>query len=142
MMIDRHHAAMCATSAAWLEDIVALDDARRWVADGATSMSAWLAGRYGMARGTAREGGRVAEDVGVEEDVRDREGARLADALVGLVTSGSGGNNHSTVVVHTDVSVLARGSVVAETGPGAALADDTVRRLACDAVVEWTVEAA
>ena len=45
---------ICAASVEWLEDIVAFDEAGEWVGDGATSMSAWLAGQYGMARGTAR----------------------------------------------------------------------------------------
>jgi len=40
MRIDRHHAAICASSAAWLDDIVQFDEQRRWVEDGATSMSA------------------------------------------------------------------------------------------------------
>src|SRR5436189_6278966 len=63
MMIDRHHAAICASSAGLLDDIVEFEEQRRWVGDGATSMSAWLAGRYGMARGTAREWVRVAHTV-------------------------------------------------------------------------------
>jgi hypothetical protein len=61
--IDRHHALISAASAEWLDDIVAFDEAKDWVADGATSMSAWMAGQYGMARGTAREWVRVAHAV-------------------------------------------------------------------------------
>src|SRR5205823_1545720 len=49
------------------------------------------------------------------------------------------------IVVHTDVEVLAGASHdetpgMAETDSGVRLADDTVRRLACDATVEWVVE--
>src|SRR5439155_22798831 len=61
--IDRHHAAICRASAEWLEDIASFDESDEWVADGATSMSAWLAGRYGMARGTACERVRVGHAV-------------------------------------------------------------------------------
>src|SRR5437660_12926204 len=61
--IDQRHAAICSASAQWLEDIAAFDEVKEWAADGATSMSAWLAGRYGMARGTAREWVRVAHAV-------------------------------------------------------------------------------
>src|SRR5438270_13524728 len=61
--IDRHHEAICSASAKWLDDIATFDEAREWVDDGATSMSAWLAGRYGMARGTAREWVRIAHAV-------------------------------------------------------------------------------
>ena len=85
---------------------------------------------------------RAAEDVAVEEGVRDSEGARLADALVGLVISGmDGAAQPAVVVVHADVSVLGGGGGGSETEAGIALADDTVRRLACDATVEWVVEA-
>jgi Domain of unknown function (DUF222) len=84
---------------------------------------------------------RASEHVSVEDDARDREGARLADALVGLVTSGSNESGQPVVVVHTDVSILGTADGCAETELGVALAPDTVRRLACDAVVEWVVEA-
>src|SRR5437660_9936148 len=58
--LDRHHAALCSASAALIEEIAAVDERRLWVRDGATSMTAWLAARYGMARSTAREWVRVA----------------------------------------------------------------------------------
>src|SRR5205809_3584320 len=70
MLIDEHHAAIAAASAAWLDEIGTFDESRGWVADGATSMSAWLAGRYGMARGTAREWVRVAHAVQVLPAIR------------------------------------------------------------------------
>jgi hypothetical protein len=246
--IEWCHAVMSAELARFLDEIVAFDESGMWQTDGATSMSAWLAGRFGMARGTARELVRVArtipnlpeirsalsraelsfdqlkpltrfvlpeedevwarrarsmspaelwaelrrrqrrtrdeaktdaklgylwmgwdedrrtlhlegelpaeqgavfeaaleraaEDVTVEDDVRDREGARLADALVGVVTSGSDGAAQSVVVVHTDVAVLSGEGGVTEAESGITLAAETARRLTCDAVVEWVVQA-
>jgi len=246
--IEARHAALAAEFAEWLDEVVWFDESGEWMADGATSMSAWLAGRFGMARGTARETVRVAralrelpairtafgrgelsfdqlkpltrlaseeedelwarnappmspaelwaevhrrqrvarvdaetdsklrylwmgwdddhrmlrlegelpaeqgaaveaalehasEDVTVEDDVRDREGARLADALVGLVTSGSGGATQPIVVVHADAAAVSGGAgSLAETESGVSLATETVQRLACDAVVECVVE--
>src|SRR5439155_22588129 len=44
----------------------------------------------------------ASEDVTVDDDVPDPEGARLADALVGRVTSGSNGSAQPIVVVHAD----------------------------------------
>src|SRR5947208_11573009 len=58
--IERRHRIIAAELGAWMDDIVAFDTVRGWTADGATSMSAWLAGRFGMARGAARELVRVA----------------------------------------------------------------------------------
>jgi len=89
---------------------------------------------------------RPAEDVEVEEGVRDPQGARWADALVELACSGSGGAAGPCVVVHTDVAVLAaepEGGTppLAETEFGVRLANETVRRLACEATVDWVLEA-
>ncbi|HEX2065166.1 MAG TPA: DUF222 domain-containing protein [Acidimicrobiales bacterium] len=58
--LDRAFSAMTAASAAALRAIVAMDEQRRWRRDGATSMTSWLAARYGLAWGTAREWVRVA----------------------------------------------------------------------------------
>ena len=58
--MDRGVAVMAAASAETLRAVAAYDEPRLWEADGATSMSAWLAARYGLARGTAREWVRVA----------------------------------------------------------------------------------
>jgi Domain of unknown function (DUF222)/HNH endonuclease len=249
--IEVRYAALAAEFAAWLDEVVAFDESGEWQAEGATSMSTWLAGRFGMARGTARELVRVrralrglpaihdgfsrgelsldqlkpltrfvnpeededwarraqamspaelrgevrrrqrvareeaetlanlrylwmgwdedrrmlhlegelpaehgaaveaaieraAQDIVLEEgpDIRDPEGARLADALVGLVTSGSGGSAQPVVVVHADVATVSGAeSSLAETESGVSLATETVQRLACDAVVECVVEA-
>jgi uncharacterized protein DUF222/HNH endonuclease len=244
---------MSSASAAMLEEIAVFDEKQQWQRDGATSMTAWLAARYGMARATTRELVRVAkalrrlptilnayaagqlsfdqlkpltrfatgdddgrwakkardmspaqlwaearrreersrqqaledsklrylwmgwdedrrflhlegmfsaeqgavveqalerscEDVVAEEGVRDPEGARLADALVELAASSRDGSGGPCVVVHTDVSILAdapKGKLpgLSETESGIRLADETVRRLACDATIDWVVEA-
>src|SRR5207245_8494167 len=58
--LDSDYAAVCSASAGMLERIAAIDQAELWIDDGATSMTAWLAARYGMAHGTAREWVRVA----------------------------------------------------------------------------------
>src|SRR2546423_688769 len=58
--LDRRFAALSCASAGLLEEIAAFDERRLWIGDGATSMTAWLAARYGMARSTAREWVRVA----------------------------------------------------------------------------------
>src|SRR5437588_490766 len=73
-LIERRYRVVASASAEWLDDIMAFDESREWVADGATSMSAWLAGRFGMARGTAREWVRVAHAV------RDLPAIRAAHA--------------------------------------------------------------
>jgi len=249
--IEARYAALSAEFASFLDDIVEFDASGEWQHDGATSMSAWLAGRFGMARSTAREMVRVAralqelpaiksaasrgelsfdqlkaltrfvkpeddeiwavrgsklspcelwsevrrrqrrerqeaeidgklrylwkswdedrrmlhieadipgeqgvavdqaleraaQDIVLEEgpDILDPEGARLADALVELVSSGSKGAAKPIVVVHADAGVLAgtHGSL-AETDSGVSLSHETVRRMSCDAVVEWLVVA-
>jgi Domain of unknown function (DUF222)/HNH endonuclease len=58
--LDQVTAAMAAASAQALRAVASYDEAKAWKKDGATSMSSWLAGRYGLAWGTAREWVRVA----------------------------------------------------------------------------------
>ena len=58
--LDRAAAVMVAASAEALRVVAAFDRGGLWRRDGATSMSSWLAGRYGLAWGTAREWVRVA----------------------------------------------------------------------------------
>src|SRR2546430_1632459 len=77
-------------------------------------------------------------------NVRAPRGAWLADALVGFL-SASNGSATPCLVVHADISVLETVSepnvaALAETESGVTLADETVRRLACDAAVELVVE--
>ena len=93
-----------------------------------------------------------AEQVEVEADVFDRKAARLADALTELVTSAGGEAKPATLVIHADAGIvlgdgpeLAAAAALstpalAETESGVQLPDEAVRRLACDASVEWIAE--
>jgi hypothetical protein len=58
--IDRTTAAIAAASAECLQAVAEADERRLWERDGTTSMSSWLAARYQLAWGTAREWVRVA----------------------------------------------------------------------------------
>lgn len=58
--IDRATAEMAAASAEALRAVAEYDEGRLWQRDGATSMTSWLAARYGLGWGTAREWVRVA----------------------------------------------------------------------------------
>jgi len=58
--MDRATAVIAAASADLLQMINLFDEGKLWERDGATSMTGWLAARYGFARGTAREWVRVA----------------------------------------------------------------------------------
>ena len=81
----------------------------------------------------------AAQQVTVEDDVDDRKGARLADALVGLVTASGSRAQPPTMVIHADAEVLAGGNDgerhLAETSTGIQLPHEAVRRIACDAKV-------
>src|SRR5919197_453059 len=57
--LDHAVRAMSAESAEVLRGVASLDDPNVWERDGATSMTSWLAARYGLAWGTAREWVRV-----------------------------------------------------------------------------------
>jgi hypothetical protein len=59
-MLDRSHRREGEASAERLAWIAVVDERRLWRRDGATSMTAWLAGRWGLARSTTREMVRVA----------------------------------------------------------------------------------
>src|SRR5438874_10817323 len=58
--LDRSLRAAAAAHAAALGQIADLDAEHAWERDGATSMSAWLAGRFGLTRATGVEWVRVA----------------------------------------------------------------------------------
>jgi hypothetical protein len=58
--LDRATATMAAASAEALRAVAEVDRQGLWRRDGATSATSWLAGRYGLAWGTAREWVRVA----------------------------------------------------------------------------------
>lgn len=86
-----------------------------------------------------------AEQVEVEEGLVDPRGARLADAFVELATGGGEEAAPETLVVHADAEVLAGAEQnedprLAETEGGDRLHDEAIRRIACDAKVEWVLE--
>lgn len=84
---------------------------------------------------------RRAEEVVLEDGpLHDRAGARLADALEELATSEGGRPAPATLVVHADAEVLAGAGELAETEDGIRLTGEAVRRLACDARIEWMLE--
>jgi hypothetical protein len=104
----------------------------------------WLEGMLPAEEGTALRVAilRRAEEVPADPDAVDRAGARLADALVDVAADGS---PKATVVVHAGAEALTgtepeRGPWLAETEDGLRLATDAVRRLACDARIEWILE--
>jgi len=87
-----------------------------------------------------------AQKMVVEEDVIDRAGARMADALTELACSSGGTEAAPTLVVHADAAVLAGQAEpdaqhLAETESGIQLSSEAVRRMACDARIEWVLEA-
>ena len=79
----------------------------------------------------------AAQQITVEDDVDDPKGARLAEALVGLVTSSGGRSSTLTLVIHADAEVLAGTNDgkrhLAETSSGMQLSHQAIRRIACDA---------
>ncbi len=86
-----------------------------------------------------------ASEVARDGTAIDPEGARLADALTDLVTREAGGSPKPVLVVHADAEVVAGAPAagrmrMAETESGIRLAEDEVRRIACDANVEWVLE--
>ena len=86
-----------------------------------------------------------AAQIDVDDQAVDPHGARLADAVTELATSPGDEANATIVVVHADAKVLTGEAEpdahhVAETESGVQLSDDVVRRLACDAKVEWVLE--
>ena len=100
----------------------------------------------------AEQGARVeraveerAQQIEVEDGVLDPAAARRLDALVELMTSSGDGTSPATLVVHADAKVLTQEATpdaehLAETESGIQLSGDAVRRLACDAKVEWVLE--
>ena len=249
--LDQAISAMCAASSEALRLVAERDESGAWASDGATSMSSWLAARYGLGWSTAREWVRVAralrrlpriaeayaagrlswdqlrpltrfaspesdalwavkartwrpwslhreaarhqrvaesqvsearavrslamwwdddmrllylegrlpaeqgaavkraldlraEEIVLTDSPDDPQGARLADALAEVVGEPAG-NTNAVLVVHADGAVVAGeastgGPDVAETEDGVPLTSDAVRRIACDATVEWVLE--
>jgi hypothetical protein len=103
-----------------------------------------LAGRLGAEQGAALEYAVVSrsEQIVVVDDPIDPVAARQADALVELATGATGECSPPTLVVHADARVLTMETEhsLAETESGARLPSDAVRRLACDARIEWILE--
>jgi hypothetical protein len=104
----------------------------------------WLEGMLPAEQGAVFESAitRRAESVPRDGEALDPSGARLADALVDLAT---GEPQPATVVVHAGAEALARqepeeGPWLAETEGGQRLSGESVRRLACDARIEWVLE--
>jgi hypothetical protein len=93
---------------------------------------------------------RRAEQVVLDDQPHSPGEARMADALVELVTAGGkGGRSAPTLVIHADAEMLTEQRAgngngkpppVAETEEGVQLAAEAVRRIACEARVEWVIE--
>jgi len=89
---------------------------------------------------------RRAQEVVLAEEAQSPGEARMADALLELVTGGDRENAPAaTLVVHTGAEVLtgeepAEGPWLAETEAGTRLCTDAIRRLACDGRIEWVLE--
>jgi hypothetical protein len=102
-----------------------------------------LSAEQGAALETALE--RRAEQVVLADQPDSPQEARLADALVELVTeSESGASSAPTLVVHAGAEILAgdepaAGPWLAETESGQRLCTDAIRRLACDARIDWVL---
>ncbi len=102
-------------------------------------------GRLGREQGSVLEQAirRRAEELPRDPTAHDPAEARNADALVELASSGGGdAAPQDALVVHTSDEVLARrasrsGPWLAETASGRRLHPETIRRIACDARVEW-----
>jgi hypothetical protein len=109
----------------------------------------YLEGMLGADQGAALQTAlerRSVEIVLAEPPESSPQEARMADALVELVTGGDAEQAPpATVVVHAGAEVLTgeepdRGPWLAETEAGTRLCTDAVRRLACDARIEWVLE--
>jgi uncharacterized protein DUF222/HNH endonuclease len=97
-------------------------------------------------QGTVFEGAvrAAAENVEADPEAEDPRAARLADALMALVTSSGGGRQRPTLVVHADAEVVAGATDgsrhLAETSTGVQLHGQAVRRMACMARVRVAIE--
>src|SRR5207248_5899863 len=107
----------------------------------------YLQGRLGAEQGAALERAvtKRSEEVVIADDPHDPYGARFADALVELATETAGDNSDTVFVVHADARGLTNeesqhGPWLAETEDGTRLLSESVRRLACDARIEWILE--
>lgn len=116
----------------------------RWDDDGrGLQVEAWLPGEQGARFEQAVR--QRAQELELDKEALDPHGARIADAVVELVTSSGGSTSPATLVVHADAKVLTGQDTpgpedLAETESGVQLSGDAVRRFACDARVEWVLE--
>ncbi|HEX2031693.1 MAG TPA: DUF222 domain-containing protein [Actinomycetota bacterium] len=89
---------------------------------------------------------RRAEEVPRDPEADFPDEARMADAFVELVTGSADRQpGPATLVVHADVDAVTgqesrEGPWLTETEDGYRLTAEAVRRLACDAVLEWVLE--
>ena len=114
-----------------------------WWNDKHTELSGQF--RVGAEQGTALENALLdrSEQVVAADEPSDRTGARMADALVELVTESGGEPAPTTLVVHAEASVLtneASRGALCEAEDGTRIPTEAVRRLACDARIEWSLE--
>ncbi|MGH2710112.1 MAG: DUF222 domain-containing protein [Actinomycetota bacterium] len=115
----------------------------RWDEEGRFfELYARLAAEQGAAAEAALN--EAAQQVPADEEAEDHRGARLADALVGRITSSGARSAAPTLVVHADAEIVAGVADgeqhISETSGGTQLSRQAVRRLACDAKVVWTLE--
>jgi hypothetical protein len=103
----------------------------------------WLEGMLPAEEGTVLQAAILqrTERISTDPDAVDAGGARIADALVDLASD----PEPATVVVHAGAEALAgsepeTGPWLAETERGQRLSSDAVRRMACDARIEWVLE--
>src|SRR5437764_1476008 len=114
-----------------------------WWNDKHTELSGQF--RVGAEQGVALENALLdrSEQVVAADEPSDRTGARMADALVELVTESGGEPAPTTLVVHAEASVLtneASRGALCEAEDGTRIPTEAVRRLACDARIEWSLE--
>ena len=110
----------------------------------------YLQGRLGREQGAALQAAleKRWEEVVVPDEPHDPAEARMADALVELVTGGTSEDApRASLVVHAEASALtgeepSRGPWLSETEEGTRLPSEAVRRLACDSRIEWVLEGA
>ncbi len=115
------------------------DEGRRWL-----ELNGSIPGEQGAAVEAALR--KRAREITLDEGPVDDPGAaRLADALTELCTQETGASPNATLVVHADAEVVAAAPAtgrmrMAETESGIRLAEEAVRRMACEANVEWVLE--
>ena len=124
------------------------DHANRGVWMGWDDEGATLSGEFHLAReqGVALEQAvhAAAQTIEADREANDPRAARLADALINMVTRSGGQPERPTLVVHTDAEVLADVTDgtrhLAESSTGVQLHPDAIRRIGCMAKVRVAIE--